>query len=261
MKRIILLLSIIIPICLYSNETDKKDIVQKGKDEAIYSKPFAKITKAKGWWYDGEQDQWIGDSNIIGNIDNFKSYEFGFVTFGDKRYLYFTKEYLTENSFWFKKESQTYILDIDEYKEATHEISPIRNTFAFRALANEFSKKPQSINLDENTNYSVYLVFKFGVDVEKNIVQFLIYDESQFNARDEIYRVSKSSLNSKYNDVETYGELGLYITAADYPDEYYQTDLMYENFYYEMDFDKFLDFITSPFRATSEEVEPENEIK
>lgn len=208
------------------------------QEHIVYSGIGAAINKAEGYFYDGN-GQWIAGKNSIPYIDAFESLNMEVIYYEDLEFVCFTKKY-KENG---RKKYMYFYIDLEKYKEVARKFSTTDNILRFDVMSQDLwgegAKRPRNIYFHKTEEYRIKLVFKFRFDAEKKIVRFLFYTEEVFP----LSRWNFALSNNLFTPENEMDKINVYYNL-----DIIESDLLYDSFYYEIDYNKFLGFITSPFK-------------
>ena len=204
-------------------------------------KPFATIKQATGWKKEG--DQWYSSLNQIRDIDHFNRYAFSLVEISYKPFLYFSIDFEhasnstqdVENNARRLQQKDGALLPLNDYKKQIRNLDA-NNTLRFPLTnyifiaADVLGLKLKLKEIDEYTDFTLVMRFCF---YDNNTTRFLFYVESANGFIVGMHR------DREYSD-------HLLLRKDDRISEIIKSDSLFENFYYEMNTDQFLDFIQAP---------------
>lgn len=232
MKKILLLTVLILSTTIYAQER-----VSRESAIAKISEPFATLKKATGWKYSLDTEKWTSGDNFIVQFDSFNSFNFSIASYNEKDYLQFSKKYQTGyykypnlKLYWNSYEdSKTAIISLDSYKEKVLDLQN-DNILEFDILSRSNDIYEYKKDVEKGIPYHK-LVLKFRLNKEKSTARFLFYIVNK-NGYIELLELGHTG----YTSYGKYNEEYKIITSND----------LYENFYYEMDYNEFLEFIKAP---------------
>lgn len=204
-------------------------------------KPFATIKQATGWKKEG--NQWFSSLNQIRDIDHFNRYAFSLVEISYKPYLYFSINFehrLSQNKDVQQNSPTELLMDgillpLDDYKQQVKNLQ-VDNTLIFPLtdyvpyVADVLGVKLKLSNIGKYTDFKLVMKLCF---YDNNTTRFLFYVESV-----------NGSIMGMHRDRE-YPDY-LLLRKDDEISRIIKSDSLFENFYYEMNTDQFLDFIQAP---------------
>lgn len=261
MRKKIFVFIFIIPLLGWAQERINKTLPKM-------SAPISILSKAKGYYYNNYDGQWIEYDRSIANYDDFQKYEFRTITYNEREVLVLLK-YNETGYFKYKTISKGftpytninyYILDKEIYKEKVakcdssclivfdvlkkSDLAQIDTYIKDIEIKSSyyFDNKPDNTDMDEvyarylkekKPNYKLYIQFKYYPS--KKLIRFFIYEEKCENNRCELGGFTSHNIANKY-----FSKL--------------KTDEIYNLYYYETNSSLFFDFINLKLSKNQSEI-------